>query len=229
MATRSKVKGNRLHGVDCTSGRRAANPTPQWVCALASHRNSTGTAVRTRTPQPVRIRRDPAAQTRVSAAAWRSADRRTFALRSDEGCGVLVVRGVAREPQKPVRIDGREGSSRGDTDIASIHQYKCLLNQLLSWRRGRDSNPRAGYPTRRFRGAPVTTTSVPLRSVSRPPGGGHALSASWGRARTGHYTRRESGSATDASPLPARRLSRKNCWMRSRDSASSTPPVTPNR
>src|SRR5439155_25832102 len=32
------------------------------------------------------------------------------------------------------------------------------------WRRGRDSNPRAGYPTRRFRGAPVTTTSVPLRS-----------------------------------------------------------------
>ena len=31
------------------------------------------------------------------------------------------------------------------------------------WRRGWDSNPRAGYPTRRFRGAPVTTTSVPLR------------------------------------------------------------------
>src|SRR5438552_3160387 len=30
-------------------------------------------------------------------------------------------------------------------------------------RRGWDSNPRAGYPTRRFRGAPVTTTSVPLR------------------------------------------------------------------
>ena len=35
----------------------------------------------------------------------------------------------------------------------------------LSWRRGWDSNPRAGYPTRRFRGAPVTTTSVPLRKV----------------------------------------------------------------
>ena len=31
-----------------------------------------------------------------------------------------------------------------------------------NWRRGWDSNPRAGYPTRRFRGAPVTTTSVPL-------------------------------------------------------------------
>ncbi len=34
------------------------------------------------------------------------------------------------------------------------------------WRRGGDSNPRAGYPTRRFRGAPVTTTSVPLRRVA---------------------------------------------------------------
>src|SRR6476620_8961046 len=34
---------------------------------------------------------------------------------------------------------------------------------LLIWRRGWDSNPRAGYPARRFRGAPVTTTSVPLR------------------------------------------------------------------
>jgi site-specific DNA recombinase len=33
-----------------------------------------------------------------------------------------------------------------------------------NWRRGWDSNPRAGYPTRRFRGAPVTTTSVPLRA-----------------------------------------------------------------
>jgi hypothetical protein len=32
-----------------------------------------------------------------------------------------------------------------------------------SWRRGWDSNPRAPYRTRRFRGAPVTTTSVPLR------------------------------------------------------------------
>ena len=35
------------------------------------------------------------------------------------------------------------------------------------WRRGWDSNPRAGYPTRRFRGAPVTTTSVPLRPEER--------------------------------------------------------------
>src|SRR5436190_17249272 len=33
------------------------------------------------------------------------------------------------------------------------------------WRRGRDSNPRADYSARRFRGAPVTTTSVPLLVV----------------------------------------------------------------
>ena len=38
------------------------------------------------------------------------------------------------------------------------------------WRRGRDSNPRADYSARRFRGAPVTTTSVPLRYLARAPG-----------------------------------------------------------
>src|SRR5262249_11261056 len=38
-------------------------------------------------------------------------------------------------------------------------------NQTGNWRRGWDSNPRAPYGTRRFRGAPVTTTSVPLRGV----------------------------------------------------------------
>ena len=37
------------------------------------------------------------------------------------------------------------------------------IERDVIWRRGWDSNPRAGYPTRRFRGAPVTTTSVPLR------------------------------------------------------------------
>jgi hypothetical protein len=36
-------------------------------------------------------------------------------------------------------------------------------NKSGNWRRGWDSNPRAPYGTRRFRGAPVTTTSVPLR------------------------------------------------------------------
>ena len=37
-------------------------------------------------------------------------------------------------------------------------------NETGNWRRGWDSNPRAGYPTNRFRGDPVTTTSVPLRT-----------------------------------------------------------------
>src|SRR5690606_26816748 len=36
------------------------------------------------------------------------------------------------------------------------------LTKSEGWRRGWDSNPRAAYATRRFRGAPVTTTSVPL-------------------------------------------------------------------
>src|SRR5262249_29581019 len=41
---------------------------------------------------------------------------------------------------------------------AQAHQLKCLeFSCLLVWRRGWDSNPRAGYPTRRFRGVPVTT------------------------------------------------------------------------
>src|SRR5436190_23646716 len=43
------------------------------------------------------------------------------------------------------------------TPVASVSE---------GWRRGWDSNPRAGYPTTRFRGAPVTTTSVPLRTFN---------------------------------------------------------------
>src|SRR5438552_18763817 len=40
-----------------------------------------------------------------------------------------------------------------------------VFANVLMWRRGLDSNPRAGYPTRRSRGVPVTTTSVPLREA----------------------------------------------------------------
>jgi hypothetical protein len=43
-----------------------------------------------------------------------------------------------------------------------LYRRKLLI---LLWRRGWDSNPRAPYGTRRFRGAPVTTTSVPLRAA----------------------------------------------------------------
>jgi hypothetical protein len=50
----------------------------------------------------------------------------------------------------------RVGRSLGTTRSTQSRQRR-------DWRRGWDSNPRVGYPTRRFRGAPVTTTSVPLR------------------------------------------------------------------
>src|SRR5689334_25375641 len=46
-----------------------------------------------------------------------------------------------------------------------------MFSVIYEWRRGWDSNPRAGYPTRRFRGAPVTTTSVPLHRGVRGPDG----------------------------------------------------------
>src|SRR5436190_10566830 len=48
----------------------------------------------------------------------------------------------------------------------SLSNINRLLSVIYEWRRGWDSNPRAGYPARRFRGAPVTTTSVPLRFVT---------------------------------------------------------------
>src|SRR5262245_13383406 len=49
---------------------------------------------------------------------------------------------------------------------AGFVEIAFALDDEEGWRRGWDSNPRAGYPTRRFRGAPVTTTSVPLRCRS---------------------------------------------------------------
>src|SRR3954464_10870959 len=55
----------------------------------------------------------------------------------------------------------------------------------LEWRRGWDSNPRAAYATRRFRGAPVTTTSVPLPVRCSSVAGWRA----WQRVRNTDYTR----------------------------------------
>ena len=61
---------------------------------------------------------------------------------------------------KPNRAcDIRAGTARGRA--RSERAWRGA--RRVEWRRGWDSNPRAGYPTRRFRGAPVTTTSVPLR------------------------------------------------------------------
>ena len=49
-----------------------------------------------------------------------------------------------------------------DSELEEFPESRAFLMGRKVWRRGWDSNPRAGYPTRRFRGAPVTTTSVPL-------------------------------------------------------------------
>src|ERR1035437_2081910 len=46
-----------------------------------------------------------------------------------------------------------------------LRPAKLLKTKDRIWRRGWDSNPRAAYATRRFRGAPVTTTLVPLRGT----------------------------------------------------------------
>src|SRR3954467_2785270 len=72
--------------------------------------------------------------------------------------------------------------------VPVTHQYKSFNLNNLIWRRGRDSNPRAGYPTRRFRGAPVTTTSVPLR-VGKPSAsrGHHAVGVLGNDANTSLY------------------------------------------
>jgi hypothetical protein len=56
-----------------------------------------------------------------------------------------------------------ETSNAHDRGEARQVPHSERAQAIEEWRRGRDSNPRAGYPTRRFRGAPVTTTSVPLR------------------------------------------------------------------
>jgi hypothetical protein len=65
--------------------------------------------------------------------------------------------GFARARDRPAACRGVTEDSRNATSET----------KLSEWRRGWDSNPRAGYPTTRFRGAPVTTTSVPLRVEQR--------------------------------------------------------------
>ena len=68
--------------------------------------------------------------------------------------------GFLRSSRRNLRRNGRVRYSR------KIGSDNLSLVNNLRWRRGWDSNPRAPYRTRRFRGAPVTTTSVPLRMRS---------------------------------------------------------------
>ena len=76
-----------------------------------------------------------------------------------------------RPPSRPGRVspprrfsrDRRKRPKYNEKTAVSPKQTRSASTHATGWRRGWDSNPRAGYPTRRFRGAPVTTTSVPLR------------------------------------------------------------------
>jgi hypothetical protein len=84
----------------------------------------------------------------------------------------------------PLCSANSSSASRADRESGQPHGFPLLLNHeklgnlrdLLgrfyegtyprNWRRGWDSNPRARFwQARRFRGAPVMTTSVPLREI----------------------------------------------------------------
>ena len=74
--------------------------------------------------------------------------------------GILRLR--PREGWLAIR-SSRIASMRGPPSrLCRYGGHPSLAIESEGWRRGWDSNPRAGYPTTRFRGAPVTTTSVPL-------------------------------------------------------------------
>jgi hypothetical protein len=101
------------------------------------------------------------------------------------------------------------------------------LSRFKRWRRGRDSNPRADYSARRFRGAPVTTTSVPLLihfARSQAPRCALAVAAAR-RLPSGARLRPRAISMIGNYRL----LSAKNAWIKSRQSASITRPVTSRR
>ncbi len=66
----------------------------------------------------------------------------------------------------PARSPALQSDSSGRGRHPECTPTRLSRARVWNWRRGRDSNPRAGYPTRRFRGAPVTTTSVPLRTCA---------------------------------------------------------------
>ena len=151
---------------------------------------------------------------------------------------------------------GRRGWDSCQVTMRAAHRAmpgdrpKRQFSQRENWRRGWDSNPRAGYPTRRFRGAPVTTTSVPLRSCVRALvrlkpvqvrlkpdttyGGQVRLKPDYVRhvrfpdCRTFNYTCRSPGADGVASRAACRR-SWKKSWTSPRHSSSSTPPVTAKR
>ena len=127
-------------------------------------------------------------------------------------------------------LDGRPICPANQPLEASVAERFVLFDEFsksggflakCSWRRGWDSNPRAGHPTRRFRGAPVTTTSVPLRV------GGRKMSFYPAHARSGRIGReRPAGNAFATSWNAARRSSRMTprlpCWRQGAIRSPST-------
>jgi hypothetical protein len=128
------------------------------------------------------------------------------------------------------RCDFRNGESRGvvrhlggkPTHVLALFLFQVQSHALINisslrritwdWRRGWDSNPRAGYPTTRFRGAPVTTTSVPLRLSICTGAHAQVKPAPFGRYRRG-------------SGRPLTRRASKNSCITARHASSSTPPT----
>ena len=80
-----------------------------------------------------------------------------------------LAEGLEADRQPAPRPRRRPQASASSVSAASASPFLQRFTQN-EWRRGWDSNPRAGCPTRRFRGAPVTTTSVPLRKARIRPG-----------------------------------------------------------
>ena len=88
----------------------------------------------------------------VQIRMWRPGDFRSL------GNNVVTVSNVTG------RVITVDLYARKTTPQGPAGPCRCLKRK---WRRGGDSNPRAPCGTRRFRGAPVTTTSVPLQVGGR--------------------------------------------------------------
>ena len=173
-----------------TSMRVVAAPTAMDACTRSRSREKIGSATAPRLVRARSWRTTTGLNVCRESLPIATARRRCLARRVNGlGCGISAA--VSAAPRlcfpypRPHAMVGRSdvlmGARFAMRTLTAPQQRRArigaikrdaaenpanLLNKPI-WRRGWDSNPRAGYPTRRFRGAPVTTTSVPLRVVSR--------------------------------------------------------------
>jgi hypothetical protein len=118
------------------------------------------------------------------------------------GCSIRLAQPLRESWQTLPRVrDQGIGQKRGVNSRYEGHPSRATESE--GWRRGGDSNPRAPCGTRRFRGAPVTTTSVPLqaggrtlivlcRSTGRKPDAAHATWVASAAALALQFPRRSS-------------------------------------